>query len=347
MWLDFSQHINPESFSSNNAFEEKVLAFLVDWYSETSKVSVQTSGSTGKPKIFDIEKEKMQNSAKMTCDFLGLQEGNSALLCLPVEYISGKMMIVRAIGRKLKIKVVEPSIHPLENITENIDFCALTPLQVENSLEKIHLIKQIIIGGASVSGALKTKIKEVLRPKTLHNLKIFETYGMSETLSHIALKEIFPTPEEYFSVFDGIEIGTDHRGCLNIKAPQLNPETLQTNDVVEILGNNQFKFIGRADDVINSGGAKIYPQKLEDFVKKTVPYEVVFLGLDDEVLGQKLVGIVEASENESLKDQIISLPYHKSFERPKDVFFIQKIPRTPNGKVNRQELKRLINKSKS
>ena len=156
MTIDF-KNLNTNKLQPNTDFEEKVLFFLKEWFSEASTVSVQTSGSTGIPKIFDIEKERMRNSAKMTCDFLELKEDDTALLCLPVEYISGKMMLVRALERKLKLIVKTPDIHPLKDLEEKVDFCALTPLQVENSLSKIHLIKNLIIGGAAVSETLKKK----------------------------------------------------------------------------------------------------------------------------------------------------------------------------------------------
>src|SRR5690606_11244069 len=143
MTIDF-KNLNTNKLQPKTGFEEKVLFFLKEWFSEASTVSVQTSGSTGIPKIFDIEKEKMQNSAKMTCDFLGLNEGDTALLCLPVEYISGKMMLVRALERNLKLIVKTPDTQPLKNLEVKVDFCAMTPLQVENALSKIHLIKNLI-----------------------------------------------------------------------------------------------------------------------------------------------------------------------------------------------------------
>jgi len=279
----------------------------------------------------------------MTCDFLGLSEGDFALICLPVEYISGKMMVVRSISRKLKLKIAEPSTTPLQNIDEQIEFCAMTPLQVENSLEKLHLIKNLIIGGASVSETLKKKISRTLKISKSQT-KIFETYGMSETLSHIALREIFPDQENWFTVFEGVEISLDDRDCLKIFAPQLNSEVLQTNDLVEINNKNQFRFLGRLDNVINSGGAKISPEELEKLVKKNIPNEAVFLGIDDEKLGQKLILIIEGKSDDDLKSKIYNLEFQKSFHKPKDIIFVQKIPRTPNGKVNRLELKKLIKK---
>lgn len=343
MTIDF-KNLNTNKLQPITAFEEKVLFFLKEWFSEASTVSVQTSGSTGIPKIFDIEKEKMQNSAKMTCDFLGLNEGDTALLCLPVEYISGKMMLVRALERKLKLIVKMPDIHPLKDLEEKVDFCAMTPLQVENALSKIHLIKNLIIGGAAVSETLKRKLSRIENEKN-DNRRIFETYGMSETLSHIAMKEIFPNEEEYFNTFDGIEISKDERGCLKILAPMLNPDVLTTNDLVELKNEKQFKFLGRADNIINSGGAKIFPEELETVVKKHIENEVVFLGIPDEILGHKLVLAIEGERNEELENKILNIQYRKAFYKPKEVFFLDEIPRTPNGKVDRRTLLQLLTKS--
>ena len=213
----------------------------------------------------------MLNSSKMTCDFLGLKEGDIALLCLPVQYISGKMILVRAIERKLKVIISVPSSAP--EISENVEFCAMTPLQVQNSLDKIHFIKNLIIGGAAVSEKLKNEIFTTLQFSNSHT-RIYETYGMSETLSHIALRQISPIQENYFTIFNDVEISVDDRNCLRIFAPKLNPEILQTNDIVELMhfdsaqcDKKQFKFLGRFDNVINSGGVKIFAEELENLVR--------------------------------------------------------------------------------
>ena len=333
MEIDFKRVIHFSEYKSSSKFEENVLEFIEEWFSSSETVQVQTSGSTGTPKIFEIEKLRMLASAKKTCDFLDLKEGNTALLCLPIEYISGKMMAVRSIFRKLKLHIVTPSLNPLEHLHQEIDFCAMTPLQVENSLDKLHLIKKLIIGGAAVSENLKSQISNL----KLQN-QIFETYGMSETLSHIGLRQIFPNEEAYFSLFEGIHISQDERGCLKIDAKELNPEMLQTNDIVEISNEKQFRFLGRADNVINSGGAKIFPEQLEALVKKKIPNEVVFLGIPDEVLGQKLVLVVEGNENSFIRHQLSSINYQLKFHKPKEIIFVEEIPRTPNGKVNRRGL---------
>ncbi|WP_079243161.1 AMP-binding protein [Chryseobacterium indologenes] len=339
MLIDFN-NLNINQLSFDTEFEKKVKIFLEEWFSEKTGVDVQTSGSTGVPKIFEIEKKKMVNSAVMTCNFLGLKEGDTTLLCLPVEYISGKMMIVRSIERKLKLKIADPSLKPVEDLDKEIDFCAMTPLQVENSLEKLHLIKNLIIGGAAVSESLKNKI---LQMNLSASNRIFETYGMSETLSHIGLKQLMPEQEDYFTVFENVSISLDERGCLKIFAPNVNAEELQTNDLVNIKDEKQFKFLGRIDNVINSGGAKIFPETLEALVKKEIPNEAVFVGLPDETLGQKLVLIIEGNKSDEVIKKITETPFEKSYHKPKDIIFMDEIPRTPNGKVSRMELYKNLN----
>lgn len=338
MLIDFNNlNINQLSFKSE--FEKKVENFIEEWTSEGETVKVQTSGSTGVPKIFGIEKQKMINSAVMTCNFLGLKEGDTALLCLPVEYISGKMMVVRSMQRKLRLIVSEPSLRPVENLEQEVDFCAMTPLQVENSLDKLHLIRNLIIGGAAVSESLKSKI---LQMNLNRSNRIFETYGMSETLSHIGLKQLMPEPEDYFTVFENVSISLDERGCLSIFAPNVNAELLVTNDLVEIKHDKQFKFLGRIDNVINSGGAKIFPEALEKLVKKEIPNEAIFVGLPDESLGQKLILVIEGSESDEVIQKISEVDFDKNFHKPKEIIFIDEIPRTPNGKVSRMELYKLV-----
>ncbi len=350
MQIDF-KNFEIKNIFPKTGFEQKVLQFLQNWFSDSETVSVQTSGSTGIPKVFEIEKSRMLHSAKMTCDFLGLKEGDSALLCLPVQYISGKMMLVRAIERKLKIIISEPSSAP--EISENVEFCAMTPLQVQNSLDDIHLIKNLIIGGAAVSENLKSQLTSNIQHPTSN--KIFETYGMSETLSHIALKQISPVQEDYFTIFNDVEISVDERNCLKIFAPKLNPEILQTNDIVELMhfdsaqcDKKQFKFLGRFDNVINSGGVKIFAEELESLVKKYVTQDLVFIGKPDEILGEKLVLVIEGKDASTslsmteIKSKIYNLEFPSKFHIPKEILFLEKFPRAENGKVLRKEILKLI-----
>lgn len=332
---------NMNNLSAQTDFENKVLNLIVEWYSSSETVEVQTSGSTGVPKVLNVEKKRMRHSAMMTCNFLGLQEGDSALVCLPVEYISGKMMIVRALERKLKLHVVNPSAKPLKELEQRVDFCAMSPLQVENSLDKIHLIKNLIIGGAQVSESLKHKISKNIPESSTS--RIFETYGMSETLSHIALKQIYPEAEECFTVMDGVKISQDGRACLEIAAPSLTPSLLHTNDVVELQGPNRFKFVGRADNIINSGGLKIQPEQVESILRQYLDAEAVVGGVPDILLGQKLVVVVEGENTSEIKSGLIEAfkGIRTALSKnhvPKDVMFLSTFPRLPNGKINRRTI---------
>jgi O-succinylbenzoic acid--CoA ligase len=357
MQIDF-KNFDIKNILPRTEFEKKVLQFLQDWFSDSETVSVQTSGSTGIPKVFEIEKKRMLNSAKMTCDFLGLKKGDTALLCLPVQYISGKMMLVRAIERKLKVIISVPSSAP--EISENVEFCAMTPLQVQNSLDKIHFIKNLIIGGAAVSEKLKNEISTTLQFSNSPT-RIYETYGMSETLSHIALKQVFPVQEDYFTIFNDVEISVDERNCLKIFAPKLNPEILQTNDIVELMhfmnsvrkpsvyaqgDKKQFKFLGRFDNVINSGGVKIFAEELENLVKKHIDRDLVFLGKPDETLGEKLILVIEDASTSlsmtEIKSQISNLKFPSKFHSPKEILFLEKFPRAENGKILRKEILKFL-----
>ncbi len=331
--LDFS------SLEAKSSFEKEVIDFLKEWTNEKETVPVRTSGSTGTPKIFEIEKDQMRNSARMTGNFLGLKEADRALLCLPVDFISGKMMVVRSWELGLKLTVQSPTAFVELGENDKFDFAAMTPLQVENSLDWLHKIKNLIIGGAGVSESLLAKVKITLDKKNSEDFRVYETYGMSETLSHIALKELYPNRQELFTVFEGVEISTSSEGALRIKAPKLNSETLQTTDLVELKGEKQFRFLGRLDHVINSGGAKLFPEELEGFVKRHLDIEVVFSSVKDAVLGEKLVAVIEGEFDQVKKEKLLSLPYAKSYFKPKEVFFLQEIPRTPNGKVSRLQVK--------
>jgi O-succinylbenzoic acid--CoA ligase len=241
-----------------------------------------------------------------------------------------------------------------------MEFCAMTPLQVQNSLNKIHFIKNLIIGGAAVSEKLKNEISTTLQFSNSPT-RIYETYGMSETLSHIALKQISPIQEEYFTILNDVEISVDERNCLKIFAPKLNPEILQTNDIVELMhfmnsvrkpsvyaqcDKKQFKFLGRFDNVINSGGVKIFAEELENLVKKHIDRDLVFLGKPDETLGEKLILVIEDASTPlsmtEIKSQISNLKFPSKFHIPKEILFLEKFPRAENGKILRKEILKFL-----
>lgn len=211
--------------------------FLSEWNNGSDRVLVHTSGSTGKPKPMMVEKKRMLNSARITCDFLGLKPGDSALLCMSLDYIAGKMVVVRSIERHLHLISVPPSGHPLKDVDEEITFAAMVPMQVYNTLqvpeerERLSRIRHLIIGGGAIDAALEKELKSFPA-----NIAIWSTYGMTETLSHIALRRINgDESSEWYQPFDSVHISQTEEGCLVIDAPQVCAETLVTNDIVETL----------------------------------------------------------------------------------------------------------------
>lgn len=328
--------LSTEKFSS---WEYSFYTFILNWISSNESISVNTSGSTGKPRQIKIEKEKMIQSALLTGDFLNLVKNDKALLCLPVDFIAGKMMVVRAFVLGLNLVPVEPSGNPLQNIEENFDFAAFTPMQVfnilneNNGFQKLNLIKNIIIGGGDISQSLIEKIRN-LKNSTFH------TYGMTETITHVALKKLNGNDKyKYFKALKGIRFELDKRSCLVIKAKHLSSEKIITNDVVELINDREFEFIGRHDNIINSGGIKIYPEKVEQSLKPFIKQRFIITGIPDEKLGQKVVLIIEGNELKHFNiKEICNKAGITKYEKPKKVFFIEKFPETENSKIQRDKI---------
>jgi O-succinylbenzoic acid--CoA ligase len=189
-------------------FEKPLGVFILDWFDDRSYLEINTSGSTGTPKIIQVEKQAMVNSALATGDFFGLEPGKKILHCLPTNYVAGKMMFVRAFILGLEMEFVAPSSNPLEGIDETFDFCGMVPLQAKNSLKDLHKIKKLIIGGVKVHKSLEQELVKL-------PIEIYETYGMTETITHIAAKKI---GEEAFTVLPNVTVSVDERHCLVIDA---------------------------------------------------------------------------------------------------------------------------------
>lgn len=319
--------------------------FLSEWFSDKTYIEAQTSGSTGIPKTIRLQKRAMVNSAKATCSFFGLDSSNNALLCLPASYIAGKMMLVRALVSGLNLMVVKPSSHPFVNIVEMVDFTALTPHQLYESLSILseRNIRKIIVGGSSVSPALERKLQS-------HSCSIFETYGMTETCSHIALRELNGIDKsEYFTLLEGVTIENDKRGCLVIDAPLLTPVKLITNDVVQIIDNRHFRWLGRFDHVVNSGGVKLYPEQIERTIESILEGSSYFVaGVNDERLGEKLVLFIEGAPfamedltklKSSLREALPPL------EIPREIIYIPEFQRSNTGKILKQKVLEAIGKT--
>ncbi|MDO9260759.1 MAG: AMP-binding protein, partial [Flavobacteriaceae bacterium] len=216
--------------------------FLQHWFDESAFLKVTTSGSTGHPKEINLKKEYMINSAKATGSYFKLNENISALLCMSPEYIAGKMMLVRAMVLGWKLDVVDAESNPLQHTKKSYDFCAMVPLQVEASLSELHRIKILIIGGGTVSNSLKNKLQNI---KT----EVYATFGMTETITHIALQKLNHQQIDFFECLPDIKVSKDARNCLMIEAPKIADEIICTNDLVEIINQTSFKWLGRFDHV--------------------------------------------------------------------------------------------------
>ncbi len=328
MILDFSGDtliINTEDYTE--PWQQDIGSFI-EAYQNHTEISVTTSGSTGKPKTISIPKTFMRNSALMTGAYFQLQRGDSALLCLSVHYIAGKMMVVRAIELGLKLYCVSPSGDPLETIQTSIDFCAMVPLQVEKSLSKLHFVKQLIIGGAPVSGKLEDQLQTV-------STQCFATYGMTETVTHVAVRPLNQTKKSrYYTVLEGVRIEKDSRNCLVIHCPLLSHEVVVTNDVVDLIGEKQFLFLGRYDHVINSGGVKIHPEMVEKKLSSVLSERFFVASIPDDRLGEKVVLVIETPKTDLTFDFDGILD---RFEVPKHVFTLAQFIETPTGKINRSK----------
>ncbi|WP_413533180.1 AMP-binding protein [Empedobacter brevis] len=338
LYLDFSQpNFDVNSIQVSNEFEQSVKDFLVEWFSDSDIMIAHTSGSTGTPKEILLTKENMRKSANMTGKYLHLEKGNSALLAMPVTYIAGKLMLVRAVEIGLKLICLQPTSHiSLDDINNGIsqhfstiDFVALTPMQVENSLDFVSKCKKLIIGGAPLS----EKVKEELY--SFEN-EIYETYAMTETITHIAFKQVankkYPNAEQVFEAFEEVKISQDERGCLVIDTPYDELQVV-TNDIVEITETSKFNWIGRADNVINSGGIKLFPEQIENKLKPFITSDFYISSKADTLLGQKLVLVVEGKE----RSFDFSSAELTKYQVPKEIIFLAEFPRTESGKIKRQQ----------
>ncbi len=324
----------------------EVYEFLEDWFSREYFINVNTSGSTGKPKTIKLQKQHMINSALATGKYFNLAANTSALLCLPVTYIAGKMMLVRALVLGWHIDVRQPNSTPLSTTEKQYDFAAMIPLQIENSLSKIHLIKKVIVGGGVVSKKLHTKLQGI---KSL----VFATYGMTETITHIAVKQlnkISYTPN-FYNILPNVIVFKDDRGCLVIKANKVSNDAIFTNDVVRLISDTEFEWLGRFDNVINSGGVKLHPEKIEAKLVTVIKQRFFVAGIADEKLGERLILLVELKEEVNtvaLKNEIDRsvkrLQLLSKFEIPKEIYFLKEFTETETGKIQRREtLKKIKN----
>ena len=334
-------------------FEKALAVFLEEWRNGNPTLKVKTSGSTGTPKILEVNKENMKASARMTCSFLGLHAGDSALLCMPLEYIAGKMVVVRAEECGLEIRPVAPCGHPFAFLEEAPAFAALVPMQVYNTLQipreraLLEQVRQLIIGGGAVDDEMERILKNFPHA-------VWSTYGMTETLSHIALRRLNgPEASDWYTPLPGIQVSRSVGGTLVIHAPAICKNILETNDVVELLPDNRFRIKGRRDNIINSGGIKIQIEEVENTLKKHLPFKFQITAAPDARFGEILVMLYENGrsdkdnrhpdgfqEGNNALEEICRRflpPYHI----PKKYIRVNALPLTETGKPDRAAARKM------
>lgn len=332
-----------EKIKNDSPSDNKIVKFCHQWLTGQTIFDLPTSGSTGVPKIIQVSRKAMEISAAGTVSFLGLTSQNNALLCINPDYIGGKMMLVRSIIAGMNLRIVDSVANPFKLLEDNIefDFAAMVPLQLqtilaESGLTAIERIKKIIIGGAPLDGLTETRLKSA-------GNEIYATFGMTETLSHIALRRINgPEATDWYTPLTNVITGTDQRGCLTITAPVTDNKTIITNDLVEIDEIGRFRWLGRIDNVINSGGIKTSPELLEKdiqeiFYTNGLNNRFFVTGIPDERLGSKIVLIIEGEtglQETHIQSLLQTLP---KFQVPKRIYFIQEFIETGSSKVNRIE----------
>lgn len=318
-------------------YEYNTLIFINDWLSNKKTFQLKTSGSTGVPKEIGAPRTLLELSAKNTISFLGLRQGYNALICLNVDFIAGKMMLVRSLVQQLNMYVVAPNLNPFEIYQDDFDFAAVVPLQLEKWLlvpryiDRINKCRKIIVGGAALSVSLRNKCLSLMPD-------LYETYGMTETFSHIALKNI-KTESFFTTIYDDLCLEIDERSCLRVKGEITGYKWLQTNDIVEIIDQRRFELKGRADFVINSGGIKISPEEIEALIAENLQISSNFIvsSIADELLGEALVLVLERSDDISLQFDFLD-----KYKRPKKIICLEEFPLTNSGKIDRMMIKKII-----
>lgn len=323
--------------------EEDLKTFLAEWEDPSPYIQVQTSGSTGTPKQLTVRKEQMWQSARITCEYLGLKKGDNALLCMPLQYIAGKMMVVRSLYAGLNLIVRQPSGHPLAGVSEPLRFAAMIPMQVYNTLrnpeerERLCQTDILIIGGGAIDAALENEIRQL--PNA-----VYSTYGMTETLSHIALRRLNgPEASPAYYPFPSVEISLSEEDTLVIKAPLVCDEVLKTNDVARLHPDGSFSILGRKDNIINSGGIKIQTEVVEETLYPVISAKFAITSVPHPKFGEAIVLLIEDKEKkvepaglESRIDNVLP-----KYQRPKYIIEVETLPLTGSGKIDRKACRAL------
>lgn len=320
----------------SNDHLQGIKQFINEWNDESYEIEVETSGSTGSPKKIKLLKSAVRKSAQATGLFFDLQPGQTALLNLSVNYIAGKLMIVRAIEHQMNLVVAPLNDNPLLNEYEGIiDFAAMVPAQVKSVLEsgesseKLKKIKNIIIGGAPLNPQIENEL-------TTLDCRCFVTFGMTETITHFALRKV-GTP--IYRCLPGFKCSIDDRSCLVLAENEILPEPLITNDIIDLIDAETFKWRGRYDFVINSGGVKIHPEKVEKMIGHLFPNNRFYVtSKQDDQFGEIAILLIEGQLEEDSEELLkVAKSFLPKYHCPKEAYFKGAFNYTESGKIIREK----------
>ena len=331
-----------------NPFFASALKLARQWLRGDTEFVFQTSGSTGTPKKIMLRRGQLLASAQGTIDTLGLTSGEHILVCMNTQFIGGAMLLIRGLILNATITLQEPSGNPLQFIDPNhpYTFVSFAPLQLfpllqdaSGEKEKLNRFKHILIGGAAIDVALEQKLASL-------RAAVYHTYGMTETVSHIALRKI--GKNAFYTILKGVFIKTDERNCLAVKSASTQNQWIQTNDVVTIINDTSFELHGRFDDLINSGGIKILPSTIERAIRECLGNRisaVLVTGITDPRLGQQIIAVIESGNDadDLRKDLDQKLPgLLGKYEIPKQFYVLRQFVYTPTGKISKPEILKMI-----
>lgn len=338
--------LNGEAFLSAEALKERashyaekgrdnetaIGSFILEWLDDNVFITVKTSGSTGIPKEIKLQKTHVFNSAEATVNYFDLKGNTKALLCLSAEYIAGKMMLVRAMTAGWDLHTAALEKNPLENLDSNFDFTAMVPYQVFHSLADLHKVKKLIIGGGAVSSELEQRLQQL-------STRVFATYGMTETISHFAVRQLNGIEKSaIFSALPKVNFSQTKNGCLEIHASEISEELVVTNDVVELISSTSFKFLGRIDNVINTGGVKVHPESIEEKLSLHIHKPFFIASEKDDALGERVILIIESEKQLKLEAYFKTFETLSTYEKPKKIYSVPHFIYTETGKVKRAEV---------
>lgn len=315
---------------------EEIENFIAEWESQSEFIEVHTSGSTGKPKVIQLAKSQIEQSALATGKFFNFKSGDRILLNLSPNYIAGKLMLVRALIHDMRILVAPLDQNPLINLPYlEIDFAAFVPYQIQailsnpDTAKKYEKLKKVIIGGAPLNPEWTEKIA------ALSNAN-YATFGMTETITHFALKRI-AKDIDFYTCLPGIHISTDQRGCLVIEKNQIT-DRLVTNDLITLIDTNRFIWKGRFDHVINSGGIKISPEEVEQKLAGLLKgYNYFIIGRKNETYGEEVVLYIEGKKATNLEQLASEIQQVLNrYEQPKAIYWVSLFDRTATDKIIRK-----------